>query len=219
MQRIYDLSTDTGLLSGMRQAKVAIGRNEVIVMPTDTVYGIASDAFSPKGVANLLAAKGRGRATPPPVLMANLETLDALAQSPSQLVRELAAEFWPGALTIVVRAQPSLTWDLGDTAGTVALRIPDHKIALALLEETGPLAVSSANLHGKPAAITAQEAFEYFAETVPVYLDAGAAPGGEASTIIDLTDEESGKIRVLRKGAIEVSTLAEFVPSMEFIEG
>lgn len=217
MQRIYDLSTDTGLLTGMRQAKVAIGRNEVVVIPTDTVYGIAADAFSPKGVANLLAAKGRGRATPPPVLMANLQTLDALAQAPSVLVRQLAEEFWPGALTIVVRAQPSLTWDLGETKGTVALRIPNHKITLALLEETGPLAVSSANLHGSPAALTATEAFEYFGDSVPVYLDSGATPDSQASTIIDLTDEESGNIKVLRQGAIAVDILEKFLPSMKFI--
>jgi len=125
-----------------------------------------------------------------------------------ELARQLAAAFWPGALTMVLKAQPSLTWDLGETKGTVALRVPDHKIAQALLKETGPLAVSSANSHGQPAAVTADEAFEYFGEKVPVYLDAGAAPKGEASTILDLTPAIRGEqVRVLRLGALSLKRL------------
>jgi L-threonylcarbamoyladenylate synthase len=208
MQRIYDCSVDVDLLAGMRQAKVGLGRKELAVIPTDTVYGIAADAFSAEAVNALLAAKGRDRSTPPPVLIGDTETMDALAMQIPEVARKLAAAFWPGALTMVLKAQPSLTWDLGETKGTVALRVPDHKIAIALLKETGPLAVSSANRHGEPAATTAQQAFEYFGETVPVYLDGGESPKGEASTILDMTPAIRGeKVRVLRLGALPLKRL------------
>lgn len=208
MQRIYDCSVDTDLLTGMRQAKVAIGRSEVVVIPTDTVYGIAADAFSAKAVQALLDTKGRDRTAPPPVLIPKIETMHALATNVPQVAVDLAEAFWPGALTIVLKAQPSLNWDLGETRGTVALRVPDHKIARALLEETGPLAVSSANLTGQPAAVTAQQAAAYFGEKVPVYLDAGNSPKGEASTILDLSGfEQDGEIRCLRQGAISLARL------------
>lgn len=208
MQRIYDCSVDVDLLAGMRQAKVGLGRKELAVVPTDTVYGIAADAFSPEAVKALLEAKGRDQATPPPVLIGDTETMDALAMQIPEVARKLAAAFWPGALTMVLKSQPSLTWDLGEDKGTVALRVPDHKITIALLKETGPLAVSSANRHGEPPALSAQQAFDYFGETVPVYLDAGDSPKGEASTILDMTPAIRGeKVRVLRVGAISLKRL------------
>lgn len=211
--RIYDCSLDTDLLTGMRLAKVSLGRNELAVIPTDTVYGIAADAFSADGVRALLAAKGRGPQSPPPVLIATMETMHALADEVPDVASRLAQTFWPGALTMIFKAQASLTWDLGETKGTVALRMPDHKIALALLQETGPLAVSSANLTGQPAATTCQQAEAYLGESVSVYLDGGNSPKGEASTILDMTalkdsfDENGnlvteGKIRIVRRGAL-----------------
>ena len=218
MERIYDCSLDTDLLTGMRLAKVAIGRKELVVLPTDTVYGLACDAFSHEGVQKLLDAKGRDRQSPPPVLIGNAAALDGLAQDIPALANKLAETFWPGALTMILKAQPSLTWDLGETKGTVALRMPDHKIALALLRETGPLAVSSANLTGEPAAITCQQAEGYLGSKVKVYLDGGSSPKGEASTIVDLTDLEdsvdangeakaTGKARVVRRGALSFDKL------------
>jgi tRNA threonylcarbamoyl adenosine modification protein (Sua5/YciO/YrdC/YwlC family) len=218
MERIYDCSLDTDLLTGMRLAKVAIGRKELVVLPTDTVYGLACDAFSHEGVKKLLEAKGRDRQSPPPVLIGNAAALDGLAQDIPALAQKLAETFWPGALTMILKAQPSLTWDLGETKGTVALRMPDHKIALALLQETGPLAVSSANLTGEPAAITCQQAEGYLGSNVKVYLDGGSSPKGEASTIVDLTDlvdvvdsngevKTTGKVRVVRRGALSVDKL------------
>ncbi len=217
MERIYDCSVDTELLTGMRLAKIAVARAELVVIPTDTVYGLACDAFSPAGVKALLAAKGRGRQSPPPVLIPNLNTLAALAEYVPAAAKKLAEAFWPGALTMILRSQPSLTWDLGDTQGTVAVRMPDQKIALALLEETGPLAVSSANLTGQPAATTTAKAHAYLGDTVQVYLDAGASPKGEASTILDLTDlsadadNPSGVIRVVRQGALSLDAIREVV--------
>ncbi|MFM7014576.1 MAG: L-threonylcarbamoyladenylate synthase [Actinomycetota bacterium] len=218
MERIYDCSLDTDLLTGMRLAKVAIGRQDLVVLPTDTVYGVGCDAFSHRGVEKLLEAKGRGRKSPPPVLIGSMEAIDGLAEDVPQVARKLAETFWPGALTIILKSQPTLSWDLGDTKGTVALRMPDHKIALALLKETGPLAVSSANLTGEPAATTCQQAEGYLKDKVSVYLDGGPSPKGEASTIVDLTSlteivsqdgkvETTGQARIVRRGALSVEKI------------
>ena len=210
MANLFDCSVDTDLLTGMRLAKIAISRSQLVVVPTDTVYGIAADAFSPIGVEALLAAKGRGPQSPPPVLIANQASLQALATDIHPIAIELADAFWPGALTMILKAQPSLAWNLGETRGTVALRIPDHKIALALLAETGPLAVSSANLTGQPAATTAAAAQDYLGKSVEVYLDAGMSPKGESSTILDLTGlsgDANGKIRVVRVGALSIEKI------------
>ena len=210
MSNMFDCSVDTDLLTGMRLAKIAIARGQLVVVPTDTVYGVAADAFSPEAVKALLAAKGRGPQSPPPVLIGNQAALNALATDIHPVAIELAEAFWPGALTMIFKAQPSLAWNLGETRGTVALRIPDHKIALALLQETGPLAVSSANLTGQPAATTAAAAQDYLGKSVEVYLDAGMSPKGEASTILDLTGlsgQPDGKIRVVRQGALSVDKI------------
>ena len=228
MERIYDCSLDTDLLTGMRLAKAALGRKELAVIPTDTVYGLACDAFSHEGVKKLLETKGRDIQSPPPVLIGNTAALDGLAQQVPQLAHKLAQTFWPGALTMVLKAQPSLTWDLGETKGTVALRMPDHKIALALLQETGPLAVSSANLTGEPAATTCQQAEKALGSKVKIYLDGGASPKGEASTIVDMTDlvdtvsdsgeiVTTGKAKILRRGALSKEKLSTVLG--EFLEG
>ena len=216
MQKVYDCSVDTDLLTGFRLAKVSLDRNELVVLPTDTVYGIAANAFSPKAVEALLNAKGRDRTMPPPVLIPKVETLSALASDLPLVANQLAAAFWPGALTMVLKAQRSLEWDLGETRGTVALRVPDHKITLALLEDVGPLAVSSANLTGKNAAVNVQQAVEHFGDNVAVFLDGGASPKGEASTILDLTQVRDGEpIRVLRKGAISLDRIRSVIGNVE----
>ena len=216
MQKVYDCSVDTDLLTGFRLAKVSLDRNELVVLPTDTVYGIAANAFSPKAVEALLNAKGRDRTMPPPVLIPKVETLSALASDLPLVANQLAAAFWPGALTMVLKAQRSLEWDLGETRGTVALRVPDHKITLALLEDVGPLAVSSANLTGKDAAVNVQQAVEHFGDNVAVYLDGGASAKGEASTILDLTQVRDGEpIRVLRKGAISLDRIRSVIGNVE----
>jgi L-threonylcarbamoyladenylate synthase len=211
MAPIYDCSDDAQLLTGMRLARLAIGKGELVVMPTDTVYGVAADAFSPRAVSRLLDAKGRDRTAPPPVLVPGIPTLDALADEVSDEVRALVAEFWPGGLTVILPARSSLSWDLGETRGTVALRMPSNRIALELLSETGPLAVSSANLTGQPAAMTAIEAERMLGESVSVYLDGGAvgsdypdAAASTGSTIVDATGltATDGKLRIVRHGVI-----------------
>ncbi|WP_226532738.1 L-threonylcarbamoyladenylate synthase [Microbacterium paraoxydans] len=209
MSTIFDCRDESQLLAGMRHARQAIGRGDLIVMPTDTVYGVAADAFSPAAVQRLLDAKGRGRDQPPPVLIGTKETLAALAESVPEPVERLVEAFWPGGLTIVLPAQPSLVWDLGETRGTVAVRMPEGRVALELLAETGPLAVSSANLTGREAAISALDAEKMLGDSVAVYLADGLSRDGIASTIVDATslvrrgtDADTGTVRILRDGAV-----------------
>ena len=190
--------------SAIEAASLAIQRGHLVVLPTDTVYGVAADAFDPAAVSSLLAAKGRGREMPPPVLVSAISTIDALAVNIPSYARALVEEFWPGPLTLVCHQQVSLQWDLGDTRGTVAVRMPNHDIALEILERTGPLAVSSANRTGMPAATDAEQAMEMLGEEVAVIVDGGASPGGEASTIVDATGPQG---RVLRRGALSLETL------------
>ncbi|AVL96803.1 MULTISPECIES: L-threonylcarbamoyladenylate synthase [Microbacterium] len=216
MSPIFDCSDEAQLLAGMRNARQAIGRGDLIVIPTDTVYGVAADAFSPPAVQRLLDAKGRGRNQPPPVLVGTKETLTALAEAVPEPVQRLVDAFWPGGLTIVLPAQPSLVWDLGETQGTVAVRMPEGRVVLELLAETGPLAVSSANLTGKAAAISALDAEKMLGDSVAVYLDDGMSRNGVASTIVDATslvrrgpDTEEGVVRILRDGVVTREQLRE----------
>jgi tRNA threonylcarbamoyl adenosine modification protein (Sua5/YciO/YrdC/YwlC family) len=190
----------------------ALRRGELVVLPTDTVYGLAADAFSPEAVGKLLEAKGRGRDMPTPVLVPSQRTLDGLVDIVPPAARELVEAFWPGALTLVLVHAATLAWDLGDTKGTVAVRMPLDPVALAVLEQTGPLAVSSANRSGLAPATDAAEAARQLGTAVEVYLDAG--PSGEPvpSTIVDLTGERP---RVLRLGALSLEQLRAVVPDLE----
>jgi tRNA threonylcarbamoyl adenosine modification protein (Sua5/YciO/YrdC/YwlC family) len=220
MASIYNCSVETELLTGMRLARQAIGKGELIVLPTDTVYGVAADAFNPEAVQRLLEAKGRDRTSPPPVLIPGIPTLDALAETVPDEVRALVAAFWPGGLTVILPARSSLNWDLGETAGTVALRMPSNRVALEILSETGPLAVSSANLTGEPAAMTIEEAERMLGDSVSVYLDDGEAgadyphaAAATGSTIVDATGllVPDGKLRIVRSGVISDEAIREIV--------
>jgi len=201
----YDLSDPESREAGLAAAVGAVRRGLLVVLPTDTVYGIGVDAFDADGVQRLLDAKGRGRDMPPPVLVSATTTLDALASDLPGWVEGLIERFWPGPLTIVCRQQPSLRWDLGETRGTVAVRMPDDEAALELLGRTGPLAVSSANVTGEPAATDADEAERMLGDSVEVVLDDGPSPGTTASTILDCTGKRP---RILRAGALTVEQLA-----------
>ena len=211
MSERYPTDTEEAREAAVEAATLAVQRGELVVLPTDTVYGVGADAFDPAAVRDLLDAKGRGRDMPPPVLVSSATTLDALAVRVPGYARALVERFWPGPLTIVCHQQASLQWDLGDTRGTVAVRMPDHPVALEVLERTGPLAVSSANLSGMPAATDADQAEEMLGDAVAVIVDAGpvgssTAPGGEASTIVDVTGDQG---RVLRRGALSLEELNE----------
>jgi L-threonylcarbamoyladenylate synthase len=200
------VTTEEEREAAIEAAANAVRRGQLVVLPTDTVYGIAADAFDPDAVQALLDAKGRGREMPPPVLVSTATTLDALAVGVPAYARALVDRFWPGPLTVVCRQQTSLQWDLGETRGTVAVRMPDHEVALAVLERTGPLAVSSANITGRPAARDADEAAEMLGADVEVIVDGGPVSGGEASTIVDCTGAQG---RVLRRGALSLEELNE----------
>ncbi|WP_017615182.1 L-threonylcarbamoyladenylate synthase [Nocardiopsis salina] len=204
MSRIYDCADDTARKDGVTDAASVVRRGDLVVLPTDTVYGIGTDAFNPAAVARLLEAKGRGRDMPPPVLVGSMRAATALVDDMGNHGRDLMEEFWPGPLTLVCTATPSLSWDLGDTKGTVAVRMPMDPVALELLKETGPMAVSSANKSGQPAATTAEEANEQLGGEVAVYLEGGPTDSPVPSTIVDLTYAVP---RVLRTGAISIEQL------------
>lgn len=208
----FDCSVDEEYDRGLIAAQGALEAGKLVVLPTDTVYGLAADAFSPKAVQNLLDAKGRGRQMPPPVLVGVPTTLDALAIDIPSWLRSTVEALWPGPLTVICRQQPSLTWDLGETHNTVAVRMPDDPRALALLKQTGPLAVSSANITGEPAARTVDEAEEMLGGRVAVYLDGGPSASGMASTILDATGSTP---RVLRAGPIGLEVLHTFNNTIE----
>src|ERR1700744_416781 len=206
MSERFDLSDFSQRAAGMVAASEAIRKGELIVLPTDTVYGVGADAFTPWAVSRLLAAKGRGRDMPPPVLVGTVRAASALVDDFGTFGQDLIDEFWPGGLTLVARAQPTLAWDLGDTKGTVAVRMPLHAHALELLKATGPMAVSSANTTGRPAANTVDEAIEQLGDSISVYLDGGPCGGGVAAKIIALTGSVP---RLLRAGAISMDRLRE----------
>ncbi|SOC52799.1 L-threonylcarbamoyladenylate synthase [Ornithinimicrobium cerasi] len=194
--RLLDCTDPARRGEAMTRAAEAVGAGKVVVLPTDTVYGVGADAFDVVAVAMVLAAKHRGREMPPPVLVPSPRTVDGLAIDVPMYAKILMRQFWPGPLTVVLRAQPSLRWDLGETNGTVALRMPDDDVALTLLTEVGPMAVTSANLTGQPAATTGQEALDQLGGAVAVYLDDGPRSGGLPSTIVDCTGEEPVLLRV-----------------------
>ena len=206
MTESFDCADPGQRATGIASAVNALKGGRLVVMPTDTVYGIGADAFDGTAVSSLLAAKGRGRDMPVPVLVGSWHTVDGLVYSVPASARELIRAFWPGALSLVVRQAPSLQWDLGDANGTVMLRMPLHPVAIELLREVGPLAVSSANVSGQPAAVTAVEARAQLGDLVEVYLEAGPSARQAASTIVDLTGAQP---RVLRQGPITAAAIAD----------
>ncbi|WP_299952128.1 L-threonylcarbamoyladenylate synthase [uncultured Modestobacter sp.] len=211
MADVFDCSDPDQREAGLTAATRALARGELVLLPTDTVYGVAADAFTPAAVTRLLAAKNRGRSMPVPVLIGEASTLAGLVDAVPSVAHDLAEAFWPGGLTLVVEHATTLAWDLGDADGTVAVRLPDDDVARDLLRATGPLAVSSANRSGRPAATTAQEATYQLGEHAAVVLDGGPRTGSAASTIIDCTVPAP---RVLRIGAIGLDRLREVVPEI-----
>jgi tRNA threonylcarbamoyl adenosine modification protein (Sua5/YciO/YrdC/YwlC family) len=207
----YDCADSAIRTGAIEAAAQSIAAGQLVVLPTDTVYGVGADAFDATAVASLLAAKGRGRDMPVPVLVGSWTTIQGLVMHVDERTWQLVEAFWPGGLTLVVEHAPSLNWDLGDARGTVALRMPLHPVAIELLEATGPLAVSSANVSGRPPALTAAEARDQLGEAVAVYLDGGPSTTGVASTIVDVTGEVP---KILRAGAVSPDALREVVPDI-----
>ena len=206
MTQFFDCGDPHQRDTAIAAAAAAVKSGRLVVMPTDTVYGLGADAFDSGAVTGLLAAKGRGRDMPVGVLVGSWHTIEGLVYTVPHSARELIRAFWPGALSLVVQQAPSLQWDLGDARGTVMLRMPLHPVAIELLREVGPMAVSSANISGRPAATTAEEAQHQLGDLVDVYLDAGPSGAQTASTIVDLTGPEP---RILRDGPISAQAVAD----------
>jgi tRNA threonylcarbamoyl adenosine modification protein (Sua5/YciO/YrdC/YwlC family) len=206
MTEVFDCADPQRRSRGITTAVTALKDGRLVVLPTDTVYGIGADAFNSAAVSALLSAKGRGRDMPVGVLVGSWHTIEGLVYTMPDGARDLIRAFWPGALSLVVPQAPSLQWDLGDAHGTVMLRMPLHPVAIELLRETGPMAVSSANVSGRPPAVNATEARDQLGDLVDVYLDAGVAPQQAASTIVDLTGTGP---RILREGPVRADRIAD----------
>lgn len=207
---MFDCADPDARAEGLSAAARAVRAGGLVVMPTDTVYGVGSDAFSASAVRALLAAKGRGPDMPVPVLVGSWSTIDGLVIGVPTAARELIEAFWPGGLSLVLPHAPSLAWDLGTTRGTVMLRMPSHPVALELLRDVGPMAVSSANRSGAAPAADAADALAQLGEHVAVYLDGGPAGATVPSTVLDLTSDTP---RVLRAGAVSATAIREVLGS------
>jgi L-threonylcarbamoyladenylate synthase len=213
--KVYDCRLPVERDQGIAAAVAAVRRGELIVMPTDTLYGLGCDAFKKHAVASLLRAKGRGRDMPVAVLIGSRKTLDGLAYRMPKAARDLADAFWPGALSIIIRHAKTLDWDIGDTGGTVAVRMPLQPVALEVLREIGPMAVSSANKTGQPPAVTAAQAQDQLGYSARTYLDGGPCPAAAPSTIVDVTGDVP---RILRAGALSADDLRAVLPDVEVPE-
>jgi L-threonylcarbamoyladenylate synthase len=208
---LYDCRTAADRDRGIAAAVEAVKSGELAVFPTDTVYGIGADAFTPHAISALHQARNVTRQVPPPVLVGSRHTLDGLVYSLPKAARELADAFWPGALTLLVEHSSSLQWDLGDTGGQIAVRMPLHPVALEVLREVGPMAVTTANKVGQPAPGTAEEAREQLEYAVRIYLEAGPAGDPAPSTVVDVTGDVP---RVLRTGALSLEKLRDVAPDL-----
>jgi len=186
--------------AALRAAIDALAGGLVVGVPTDTVYGLAVDPFRPGATDRLFVAKRRPRGVPLPVLVQGVEQVAALAAEGGggAVAESLMARFWPGPLTIVLARRPGLAADLGDDEGTVGVRWPDHPVINGLCAKIGPLATTSANLHGDPTPLTAGEVAAVFGASVAVVLDGGPCAGAP-STVVDCT---AASPRLLREGRI-----------------
>lgn len=206
MSAVYDCGQDGSRAEGIAAAVSAARGGRLVVFPTDTVYGVGCDAFDGDAVKSLLAAKGRGADMPASVLVGSWSTIDGLVRTVPESARELVRAFWPGGLSIVLPAAPSLAWDLGNTRGTVMVRMPLHPVAIEMLREVGPMAQSSANRTGHAPATDIADAREQLGDAVDVYLDGGPSGDPVPSTIIDLT---TGEPVALREGAVPLADVAD----------
>lgn len=207
----FDMADADARRRGLDAAASAARRGDLVVLPTDTVYAVATDAFNPRGVASIRSAKGRGRDLPLQVLVGSPETVEGLGYGLTKAARDLVQGFWPGGLTVVVRQQPTLAWDLGDAGGTIALRMPLHPVAIELLRTTGPLAVSGASSAGGAPAATMAEARDQLGDRAAIYLDGGPSLSAVPSTVVDVSGPAP---RLLRPGAVDLDTLRTVCPEI-----
>jgi tRNA threonylcarbamoyl adenosine modification protein (Sua5/YciO/YrdC/YwlC family) len=184
--------------SDLDEAVRALREGQVVGIPTDTVYGLAADPFRPGASDRVFEAKRRPRDVDLPVLVRDRDQALGLATAVPDVALALMERFWPGALTLVIPRRPDLPADLGDDELTVGVRCPDHPVPLALCQAVGPLATTSANLHGQPTSVTAQEVADVFGDAVAVVVDGGRCEGSP-STVVDCTGVEP---KLLREGRV-----------------
>jgi tRNA threonylcarbamoyl adenosine modification protein (Sua5/YciO/YrdC/YwlC family) len=207
----FDCADPAGRRRGLEAAVSAVQNELLVVLPVESAYGVACDAFSIAAVADLLEFKGDPARRPPAVLVPNVRTIDGLATDVPDAARALAEAFWPGLLTLVCTEQPTLRWDLGDNRRTVSLRMPVHPLALELLTQTGPLALTTAAPIGTAAPKDCESALALVGDFADVYLDAGPAPWTATSTVVDA---RGAVPRVVRQGALSVDELRSVVPDL-----
>jgi len=186
-------------------ALAAVRRGDLVILPTESVYAVAADAFSARGVAALRAAKSVDDGATFAVMVPSASTVAGLAARITDSARDLMAAFWPGLLTLQLPAQPTLAWPLPAEA-PVSVRMPLHPLALALLAASGPLVVTTANRPGMSAPVSADDAIAQIGEWVAIALDAGDPidPDAMASTMIDVTGDQP---RLVRPGAVPVDAI------------
>jgi L-threonylcarbamoyladenylate synthase len=179
----------------------------LVAFPTDTVYGVGGLAFNAAAIDEIFQVKDRSTEKAIPILIGSIDQLPLVSGEINDLARRLAARFWPGPLTLVIPSSPRLPANLSPSQ-TVGVRMPDHPLALALLQQAGPLAATSANLSGGPNTLTAQEVFAQLNERIPLILDGGRTPGGQPSTVVDFTGVEP---IILRPGPISLEELLSVI--------
>ena len=214
MTMLLSVSLDTfGGSQSLRQALTVLRAGHPLVFPTDTVYGVGCDLWSEQAIVSLYEAKRRPSGLAIPVLLSSIEHVSQVARRVSPIFVALAERFWPGGLTLIVPRRSELPPALCGGRDTIAVRMPGHPIALALIERMGgALAATSANLSGRPAPVTAAQAHADLAGRVPLILDGGACPGGQASTIVDLVSDPP---KLLRRGGVTIEMLQEVLPRLE----
>lgn len=200
------------LPSALPEAIELLKGGNLVAFPTDTVYGVAAHAFLPQAVARLYAAKERPREKAIPLLLGAKEDLPLVARDIPQIAWLLIERFWPGGLTLVFFRKATVPEIVSAGGETVAVRVPDHGLAQALIQGTGaPLAATSANLSGHPEPVTADQVAQQLGARIDLVLDGGPSPGGIPSTVVDLTFSPP---TLLRQGAIAVERLAELLPDL-----
>ena len=200
---------------GISRAIAAVGRHQLVVFPTETSYAVACDAFSPVGVERLNEAKGRLSNEALPVMVGSLKAARGIVGALFPQGEALVEGFWPGSLTALCPQQKTLTWDIGGDGSFVAVRMPLHPVAIEVLQQSGPLVVVSANRVGEPVPRTCDEAKAQLGSSVVIYLDGGERPEGEASTVVDITDEVPV---LLRDGALDIELLRTVAPDIKNLD-
>jgi tRNA threonylcarbamoyl adenosine modification protein (Sua5/YciO/YrdC/YwlC family) len=207
---IVKISSEKPETSLIRYAADQIRAGEVLGMPTDTFYGLAADPFNLRAVDRVYEIKTRSRHKPLSLLIESVDQAEELALSLPEEFDQLARKFWPGPLTVIIRAGSRLPLKVTANTGNVALRIPQSKIALAVVQACGiPITATSANLSGAAECTTAEAVRDQLQDRIAIIVDGGTSPREVASTIVDLTDSEA-RWRILREGAIPATDISQF---------